>query len=190
MSNTYLSINRWKRLKLPVVFYHTTFSENISSIFKEQKIIANKGKSICKEKNGFVSLSDKITKGSIEYFGNVIFEFDAISLYFKNRTIAPRDYLISEADIDKYDELPFFENEWVIPNELEFDLNSINKVLLITSRNFKKSKFKDVVRILKSKGIEYCFLSERWLPDNIASDTMRYFIRIENWKKFTNEKVP
>ncbi|RLC65475.1 MAG: hypothetical protein DRI01_00775 [Chloroflexi bacterium] len=108
-----------------------------------------------------VSLSDRITKGIVEFFGNVVFEFDAVSLYRKNRMIAPRDYGISEDDIDKYDELPFSENEWIVPRKLEFDLEDINIVLLITSMDFKESIFEDVFRILKCKGIEYCFLSEK-----------------------------
>lgn len=175
---------KWRRAELPVVFYHTTFVENAPSILTEQKILAHKGNSICKTGDGFVSLSDRMTKGIVEFFGNVVFEFDAISLYWKNKSIAPRDYGISEDDIEKYDELPFFENEWIIQKELEFDLKDVNKVLLIKSRDFKESSFKEVVRILKNKGIEYCFLSERWLGDNIIPDITRYFFRIENWEKF------
>lgn len=182
----YLSLlrKRWKKSKLPIVFYHTTFVENASLILKEQKIIANEGQSICKENNGVVSLSDKITKGIIEFFGNVVFEFDAVSLHRKNKSIAPKDYGISEDDVVKYDELPFFENEWVTPKKLKFDLADINKVLLITSRDFKESTFEDVVTILKSKDIEYCFLSERWLANNVIPDITRYFFRIENWNEF------
>ena len=134
---------------------------NVPLILKERKIVANKGQSICKENNGVVSLSDRITKGIVEFFGNVVFEFDAVSLYRKNRMIAPRGYGISEDDIDKYDELPFSENEWIVPRKLEFDLEDINIVLLITSMDFKESIFEDVFRILKCKGIEYCFLSEK-----------------------------
>jgi len=177
-------LKRWEKSNLPVVFYHTTFVENVPLILKKQKVIANKGNSICKEKNGFVSLSDRITKGIVEFFGNVVFEFDAASLYRKKKLIAPRDYGISEDDIDKYDELPFFENEWIAPEELKFDLGDINKVLFITSRDFQESTFEDIVRILKTKDIEYCFLSERWLADNVIPDITRYFFRTENWNKF------
>ena len=90
----------------------------------------------------------------------------------------------SEGDSYYTVELPFFENEWVAPKELKFDLGDINKVLLITSRDFQEPAFEDVDRMLKSKDIEYCFLSEKWLPDNILPDTTRYFFRIENWRKF------
>jgi len=184
MNKLILLKKKWKRLELPFAFYHTTFVENAPLILKEQKITANKGESICREKNGVVSLSDRITKGIIEFFGNVTFEFDALSLYEKNKSIVPRDYGISEDDIKRYDELPFFENEWVISKKLEFDLKDINKVLLITSRDFKKSTFENVIWILESKDIEYCLLSEKWLPDNILPDTTRYFFRIENWSEF------
>lgn len=177
---------KWEKSSLPPVFYHTTFVENVSLILKDQKIIANKGDSICQAKNGLVSLSDRITKGIVEFFGNVVFEFDAVSLYRENELTAPRDYGISEDDIVKYDELPFFENEWVAPKKLKFDLGDINKVLLITSRDFKESTFENVVRILKSKDIEYCFLSEKWLPDNIMPDITRYFFRVEDWREFKN----
>lgn len=180
---------RWEKLELPVVFYHTTFIENSIHILQEEKIIANKGCSICQSKNGFVSLSDKITKGIMEFFGNVTLEFDALSLYEKNKLIAPRDYGISEDDIQRYDELPFFENEWVVPEELGFELKDINKVLLITSKNFRRSTFDDIITLLQSKRVEYTFLSEKWLPDNVLSDTARYFFRIENWGKFKNEKT-
>lgn len=180
---------RWKRLELPVVFYHTTFIENSIHILQGEKIIANKGYSICQSKNGFVSLSDRITRGIIEFFGNVTFEFDALSLYEKNKLIAPRDYGISEDNIKRYDELPFFENEWVVPEELRFELKDINNVLLITSKNFREPAFDVIITLLQSKKIEYTFLSERWLPDKILSDTGRYFFRIENWEKFKNEKV-
>lgn len=176
---------RWEKAHLPVVFYHTTFIENAPLILKEQKVIANKGESICKEKNGLVSLSDRITKGNIEFFGNVVFDLDAVSLYMKNELIAPRNYG-SSSDIGKYDERPLFENEWVIPKELKFDLADINKVLLITSRYFKESAFKDVVKALKSKGVEYIFLSERSLPDNIVTDMTSYLLRMRGWKKFNN----
>jgi hypothetical protein len=64
---------RWEKAKLPPVYYHTTFMENAILILIDQKITANKGKSICSEKNGLVSLSDRITKGVIEFFGNVVF---------------------------------------------------------------------------------------------------------------------
>lgn len=174
---------RWNYLKLPVVFYHTTFAKNVAQILKEQKIIANKGFSICKEQNNIVSLSDRITKGIVEFFGNVVFEFDAVSLYIKNKLITPKNYG-SSSDIKKYDEVPLFENEWFIPMEVKFDLADINKVLLITSRNFKEAKFKDVVNAIKSKGIEYYFLSERWLSDNTVTDMTSYLLRIRNWRKF------
>ena len=184
MDNLTLLNTKWGKSNLPVVFYHTTFVENAPSILTKQKFIANKGQSICKENNRVVSLSDRVTKGIIEFFGSVILEFDAVSLYSKNKLIAPRDYGISEDDIDKYDELPFFENEWVALEELKFDLEDIRKVLLITSRDFKESAFEDVAKILKSKDIEYYFLSEKWLPDNITPDITRYFFRIENWNEF------
>lgn len=182
-------LKKWKRFGLPVAFYHTTFVENAPSILVEQKIIANKEDSICKEKNGFVSLSDRITKGIVEFFGNVVFEFDAVSLYKKNKLIAPRNYGISEDDIEKHDELPFFENEWIMPHKLEFEDKDINKVLLITSRDFKEYTFEGFVTRLKDRGIKYCFLSEKWLPNNILPDVTRYFFRIENWSKFGNEQT-
>ncbi|MGB7532605.1 MAG: hypothetical protein WA977_06465 [Halobacteriota archaeon] len=180
---------RWEKLELPVVFYHTTFVENAIHILQGEKIIANKGYSICQSKNGFVSLSDGITKAIIEFFGNVTFEFDALSLYEKNKLLAPRDYAISEDDIKRYDELPFFENEWVVPEELKFNLKDINKILLITNKDFREPAFDDITPLLQSKGTEYTFLSEKWLSDNVLSDTIKYFFRIENWEKFKNEGV-
>ena len=176
---------RWKYFNMPVVFYHTTFTENVPQILKEQKIIANKGFSICKEQNAIVSLSDRITKGIVEFFGNVVFEFDAVSLYMKNKLITPKNYG-SSSDIKKYDEVPLFENEWFIPKEVKFDLADINKVLLITSRNLREATFKDVVKAIKSNGIVYSFLSERWLSDNIVTDMTSYLLRIRNWRKFKN----
>ena len=187
MDNLTLLKKKWESAKLPVVFYHTTFIENALLILKEQKIIANKGNSICKEKNGQVSLSDRITKGIVEFFGNVIFEFDAISLYRKNKSIAPK-YYGGSSDIKNYDEAPLFENEWNIPNELKFDLEDINRLLLITSRHFKELSFKDVVKALRSRRIEYSFLSERWLSDNTVTDMTSYLSRIRNWRKSKNEK--
>ena len=174
---------RWEKSHLPVIFYHTTFIENALLILKEQKIIANKGESICKEKNGLVSLSDRITKGIVEFFGNVVFEFDAVSLYSKNTLIAPKNYG-SSSDIRKYDEVPLCENEWIVPKELSFDLEDINRVLLITSRNFGGPAFKNVVKTLKDKGIGYTFLSERWLSNNDVTDMKSYLIRIRGWRKF------
>jgi len=174
---------RWEKSNLPAVFYHTTFVENIPLILKEQKFIANKGESICKEKNGLVSLSDRITKGIVEFFGNVVFEFDAVSIYRKNKLIAPKNYG-SSSDTKKYDEVPLFENEWVIPEEVKFDLGDINEVLFITSRNLRESAFKDVVKALKNKDIEYTFLPERWLSDNDVTDMTSYLIRTRGWRKF------
>lgn len=174
---------RWEEAKLPVVFYHTSFVKNAPLILKDHKIIANKGKSICEAKNGVVSLSDRITKGIVEFFGNVIFEFDAILLYSKNRLIAPKNYGNSH-NIKKYDEVPLFENEWVVAKELKFDLEDINEVLLITSRDFKESAFKNIVKILTSMGVAYSFLSERWLSDNILTDMTSYLFRIKGWNKF------
>lgn len=177
-------ILKWEKAKLPQVFYHTTFIDNAPLILEEQRVIANKGNSICQSKNGFISLSDRITKGIVEFFGNVVFEFDAVSLYRKNNLIAPRDYGISEDDIAKYDELPFFENEWIVPEELRFNLKDVNKVILITSKDFREAAFDDIITLLQSKRIEYTSLSERWLSDNILPDTARYFFRIEDWGKF------
>ena len=183
MDNLTLLNAKWKKSNLPVVFYHTTFTDNVPLILKEQKIVANKGNSICEEKNGLISLSDRITKGIVEFFSNVVFEFDAVSLYTKNKLIAPKKYG-SSSDIRKYDEVPLFENEWILPKEGKFDLEDLNKVLLITSRDFRESAFKDVVEALESEGIEYIFLSERWLPDNIVSDMASYLFRIRGWNEF------
>jgi len=174
---------RWEKSNLPAAFYHTTFVENVPLILKEQKFIANKGGSICQEKNGLVSLSDRVTKGIVEFFGNVVFEFDAVSIYRKNTLIAPKNYG-SSSDIKKYDEIPLFENEWAIPEEVKFDLGDINEVLLITSRNLRESAFKDVIKALKSKDIEYTFLPERWLSDNDVTDMTSYLIRTRGWRKF------
>lgn len=175
---------KWRKAGLPPVFYHTTFIDNASLIITEQKISANKSNSICRSKNGSVSLSDRITKGIVEFFGNVVFEFDALSLYERNQSIAPRDYGIAEDDIERYDELPFFENEWRIPKVLAFKLNNINKVLLITSKDFREPIFEPVITFLQNARISYYFLSESWLPDKINSDAARYFLRLENWKRF------
>jgi hypothetical protein len=174
---------RWGKSNLPVVFYHTTFVENTLPILKGKRIIANKGESICKEKNGLVSLSDRITKGIIEFFGNVVLEFDAVSIYRKNRSIAPRNYG-SSSDIRKYAEVPLFENEWIVPKETRFDLEDIKKALLITSKNFRQSAFRDVINVLKNKGVEYIFLSERRLSDNMVTDMTSYLCRIRGWSKF------
>jgi hypothetical protein len=184
MDNLSAINERWKKSKLTPVLYHTTFLENAPLILKEQKIIANKGDSICKTKNGFISLSDRITQGIVAFFRNVIFEFDAVSLYRKNKSIAPKNQG-SSSDIRKYyDEVPLFENDWVIPKELEFDLTDINKVLLITTRHYKGSASAIVVETLENKDIEYCFISGRWLSDNMVTDMIRYLMRIRGWKKF------
>jgi hypothetical protein len=183
MDNSTLLRKLWRKSNLPLVFYHTTFIENVPLILKEQKTIANKGKSICKEKNGLVSLSDRVSKGIVEFFGNVVFEFDAVSLYSKNTLIAPKNYG-SSSDIRKYDEVPLFENEWIVPKELSFDLEDIIRVLLITSRNFGGLAFKNVVKTLKNNGIGYTFLSERWLSDNDVTDMRSYLIRTRGWRKF------
>jgi hypothetical protein len=174
---------RWEKSNLPPVFYHTTFVENVPLIVKEQKIIANKGGSICRDKNGLVSLLDRVTKGIVEFFGNVIFEFNAVSLYSKNTLIAPKNYG-SSSDIRKYDEVPLFENEWIVPKELKFDLENINRVFLIIDRNFGGLAFKNVVKTLKSKGIGYTLLSERWLSDNDVTDMTSHLIRTRCWRKF------
>ena len=85
--------------------------------------------------------------------------------------------------------MPFFENEWVVPEELKFDLEDINKVLFITSKDFREPTFDEVAKLLKSKDVKYGFLSVRWLHNNIIPDITRYFYRIEIWSKFKNEKT-
>lgn len=176
---------KWEKAKLLPAFYHTTFIENALPILKEQRIVANKGDSICKEKNGLVSLSDRITKGIIEFFGNVVFKFDAVSIYTKNKLIAPRNYG-SSSDISKYDEVSLFENEWIIPEELKFSLKDIHEILLITHWKFgiKRQSFTNIIKLLKKKGIEYTFLFEGWLPDNNVTDMTSYLMRMRGWKKF------
>jgi len=175
---------QWHTAGLPPVFYHTTFVDNAPLVIGERKVSANKGNSICQSRNGFVSLSDRISRGIVEFFGNVVFEFDALSLYEKNPSITPRDYGIAEDDVERYDELPFFENEWRAPMVVAFGLNDINKVLLIVSKDFQESTFEPIAALLEVAEISYCFLSERWLPDKINSDTARYFFRLENWTRF------
>ena len=175
---------KWLNAGLSPVFYHTTFIYNAPLIISERNISVNKGNSICQSRDGFVSLSDRITRGIIEFFGNVVFEFNALSLYEKNLSIAPRDYGIAEDDIESYDELPFFENEWRTPKAVVFELSDINKVLLITSKDFQESVFERVTHLLEVATISHCFLSERWLPDKINSDTAQYFFRLENWNRF------
>jgi hypothetical protein len=177
----------WKASKLPAVFYHTTFIENALSILKEKRVVANKGQSLCKEKNGLVSLSDRITKGNVEFFGNVIFEFDALSLFLKNKSIAPKKYGSSK-NINDYDETPLFENEWTVPRFLRFQFKDINKVIFITSRNFRKSTFRDIVRMLEIEGIEFTFIVEKWFPDNVVTDMTSYVLRVRRWKKFNKTK--
>jgi hypothetical protein len=92
MNNFSLLREKWEKSKLTPMLYHTTFIANVPLIFKDRRIIANKGKSICNTGNGLVSLSDRITKGIIEFFGNVVFEFDAVSIYKKNKSITPKIY--------------------------------------------------------------------------------------------------
>jgi hypothetical protein len=108
-----------------------------------------------------------------------------VSIYGKNRLIAPKDYGSSN-DIGKYDEEPLSENEWVVPEELKFELADINKVILVTSRNFRTLAFKSVVKALKRRSINYVFLSETWLSDNIVTDMTSYLLRMRGWKKFNN----
>ena len=175
---------KWHNAGLSPVFYHTTFVDNAPLIINERKLSANKGNSICQSRNCLLSLSDRITRGIIEFFGNVVFEFDALSLYEKNVSIAPRDYGIAEHDIESYDELPFFENEWRTPKAVVFELSDINKVLLITGKDFQESVFEPITTLLEVATISHCFLSERWLPDKINSDIARYFSRLENWSRF------
>ena len=176
----------WRRAGLPPVLYHTTFVDNAPLIIRGRKLSANKGGSICQSRNGFVSLADRITQGLIEFFGNVVFEFDALSLYARSQLIAPRDYKIAEDDIERYDELPFFENEWTAPKLVAFELNDINKVLLITSQDFREPVFEPIIALLQDARISHCFLSEGWLPDKLNSDIARYFSRLGNWKRFIN----
>lgn len=173
----------WKKAKLTPVLYHTTFVENAPLILEDRRIIANKGRSICKEKNGVISLSDRITKGIVEFFGNVVFEFDAVSIYRKNRLIIPKNYGRSR-DISKYDEVPLFENEWTVPEELKFNSEDINKVLLIISKDFRELAYKGIIKTLTNNNIAYSFLSERWLRDNMVSDMTSYLLRIKGWNKF------
>lgn len=109
MDNLTLLKKKWESAKLLAVFYYTTFIENALLILKEQKIIANKSNSICKEKNRQVSLSDGITKGIVEFFGNVTFEFDAISLYRKKISQLPLNINDGLSDIKNYDEAPFLK---------------------------------------------------------------------------------
>lgn len=175
--------SRWEKAKLTPVFYHTTFIENAPRILKQQTIVANKGESICGAKNGLVSLSDRITKGIVEFFGNVTFKFDAIGLYKRNKAISPKNY---GSNIRKlYEEIPLFENEWIAPHEVKFDLTDINEVLLIKSKLFRETKFEGLIKILERKGIEYCFFSERYLSDNDVSDMTNYLSRMRGWKKFS-----
>lgn len=187
MGKVTLLKERWEKSSLPIVFYHTTFVEHVPSILKERKIIANKGESICKAKNGLVSLSDRLTKGIIEFFGNVVFKFYAVSLYRKNRLIVPKSY---GSNIKKlYEEVPLFENEWTVPKKLKFDLDDIYEVFLITNKFFRESAFREVVKTLKSNGTKCLFLSERWLPDKEVTDMTSYLLRIRRWKKFSKERL-
>lgn len=118
----------------------------------------------------------------------MVFEFDAVSIYRKNRLITPKIYGSSN-DIKNYDEIPLFENEWVIPKELKFNLEDINEVLLIISKDFKEPAFKGIIKTLTSKGVAYSFLSKRWLPDNIVTDMTSYLLRTRKWRKFKDAKV-
>jgi hypothetical protein len=95
-----------------------------------------------------------------------------------------KDYLMDEDDTERYAEIPFDENEWIVPKVLTFEFKDINKVLLVKSRNFTEPAFKSVIAPLQNAKIAFCFLSERWLPDKIESDTVRYFTRLENWENF------
>lgn len=188
MSSLSALVKRWKKFRLPVVFYHTTFAQNVRQIMQDQRIIANRGESICKERNGLVSLSDHMTKGIVEFFGNVVLEFDAAAIYAKNPLTAPKHYG-SSSDIAKYDDVPLFENEWVAPKEIRFDLEDINRVLLITSRNCREPEFEDVVRVLRSNAIEFCFLSERWLSDKMVTDMTSYLYRLRGWRRFKKARA-
>jgi len=166
------------------VFYHATCVDNATPIISERKVSANKGNSVCQSSNGFVSLSDRITRGIVEFFGNVIFEFDALSLYDQNPSLAPRDYAIAENDVERYDELPFFENEWCVPGTVTFGPEDINRVLFVTSKGRAEPGFQTIVDLLEHDGMAYLFVPERHLPDSINSDTARYFFRLENWSRF------
>lgn len=143
---------------------------------------------MCKEEKETVSLSDRLTKGIVEFFGNVVFEFDALSLYKKNRLIMPTKYG-SSSNIEKYGGVPLFKNEWTSPKEVKFQKKDIRRVLFITSRNFKESKFKNIAKKLKELNIQYDYWSEIYLPYLRVSDFNSYLIRMRRWRKFANEKI-
>lgn len=175
---------RWQNAGLPLAFFHSTFPDNVPSIISERRLTANRGVSVCRSENSVVSLSDRVTKGILEFFGGVILEFDAPSLYSKNVRIVPKDYRVGEDDVGRYDELPFFENEWIAPREVVFDLADIKKLILVTGRGFPESIFEPLLVPLEDAKISYVFLSEKWLSDKINVDIARYFSRLEKWQGF------
>ncbi|MBC7265330.1 MAG: hypothetical protein H5T64_13405 [Chloroflexi bacterium] len=177
---------KWHKAGLSPVFYHFTSPENVASILAECALIPNKGYSICRSGEEYVCLADRMTQGLFEFCGNVVFEFNAPSIFSKNSQIVPRDYGLSERDISLYDDFPFFEHEWVAPGSVRFALSDINRAFLLESREFKGPAFQEVQDALEAFKIPYCFVWAFSLPNNISSDTAKYFARLENWQKFQN----
>jgi len=179
----------WRRARLTPVLYHFTFRENVKSILADRALIANKGVSICRNPDSFVCLSDRMTKGLVQFCGNIVFEFDAFRLYSGNFLLAPRDYGLSEEDTSRYEYFPFFENEWGARGKVEFELADINRVLFVVSSDCKKPHFRRVAQELDKVSLPYIYVGKSYLPDSLCSDTIRYFERLERWHKFHRSLV-
>lgn len=174
----------WRKAGLTPVLYHCTFAQNVKSILKDRALIARKGGSICQSPEDFVSLAERVTKGLIEFCGEVVFEFDAVALCRHNPCLVPRDYGLSEEETWRYEDFPFFEHEWRAPTVVEFELADLNRVLLVNRPGSKPGLLTHVARRLDTAGVPYLRLDERHLADDVRSDTIRYFVRLECWARF------
>jgi len=176
--------HNWCKAGLTPVLYHFTFHDNVSSILTDEALIANKGWSICRNPDTFVCLAERMTQGLVEFCGQVVLEFDGSRLYSRNPHLAPRDYGLSEEDVSRYKDSPFFEHEWRAPGVVDFELTDINHVLLIKSRDCKAASFRHVAQTLNEANLPYTYLHKSYLSDDIRSDTIRYFVRLECWTRF------
>lgn len=158
-------------------FYHSTNQENLLSILRKRKIIANEGKRIGGLNSDRIYMSDLYHKYLSVIFGSVIIQFKADVLIAKN-DICPTVY--DESDKEDFLDMPFEEAEWS-SKEVIFDYDDIEKIIFVISDTDDGEVAGIISSIMEHEGISKDWVDQKVMPNHSYEFCLkRYYKRIRD----------
>lgn len=158
--------------------YHSTNQENLLSILRTKRLIANQGERIGGINFDYIYMSDLYHKYLSIIFGSVIIQFKTDTLFVKNN-ISPTVY--DESNQEDFLSMPFEESEWS-SKEVVFDYEDIEKIIFVISDTNDGEIAGVIDSIMEDEDISKDWVVQTKMPDYPYEFCLqRYRERIKNY---------